>query len=272
MCFRAFRASLRVKMRPKFTSPLNYFSNQLIPILCVAITLLLTAARATAQGAAAGPIAPATPSDRPVEQPAPKPRALTIGGKPNLSGTWVLNKDESDDARQKIQEAAGSSGQNGGQQPGWGGGGGYGGGGGWGSRGSRYPGGGGGNTGQGRGQADFMDDFSHLTIDQTESTVKVTGESGRTLVSYPASNQSQSSSSSSDSSGNTASTRTPPSAAWKDNQLVVEEQQGRRGSTTRTYELSPDGKQLYVTTTLNNPRFQKPVTIRFVYDPASSGG
>jgi hypothetical protein len=46
----------------------------------------------------------------------------------------------------------------------------------------------------------------------------------------------------------------------------------RQGSTTRTYELSPDGKQLYVTTKIDNPRFKSPVTFRLVYDPAQSGG
>jgi len=44
----------------------------------------------------------------------------------------------------------------------------------------------------------------------------------------------------------------------------------RQGSTTRTYELSPDGAQLYVTTKIDNPRFQNPVTFRLVYDPVQS--
>lgn len=263
-------------MRPNLPSPLNRFSYQLTLISCLAVPLLLTGARAAAQGAAAGPMPQAAPSDRPVDQPAAKPRALTIGGKPNLAGTWVLNKDESDDARQKIEEARGSSGQNSGQQPRWGGGTGVGaGGGGWGTHGSGYPGGGGGGgrRGQsGNGAAESMDELSRLTIDQTESTLKVTGDSGRELATYPAPSQSQSSSSNSGSSSDAANTPPPPTVEWKDNQLVVTEKQGRRGTTTRTYELSPDGKQLDVTTTLDNPRFKNPVTIRFVYDPASSGG
>jgi hypothetical protein len=46
----------------------------------------------------------------------------------------------------------------------------------------------------------------------------------------------------------------------------------RGGNTTRTYEFSPDGKQLRVTTRMENPRFNQPVTIRFVYDGVKAGG
>ena len=248
-------------------------------ILCVAVATLLAVPRASAQGAPAGPLPAASPSDRPVQPaaaPPPKPRALTIGGKPNLSGTWVLNKDESDDARQKLADARGSSGQGGGQRPGWGGGQGggqQGGGGVWVPGGSGYPrGGGGGRQGQGSSNADQgMEDLSQLTIAQTESSVNVTSETGHTLANYPAPSQSQSGSSGSDSSGNSSKSANP-TVEWKDNQLVVTEQRERGGSTTRTYELSPDGNQLYLTTTLQSPRFKNPVAIRFVYDPAPSGG
>jgi len=269
-------------MQTKFAPPWSYFSIRLMAILCAAVAALLAVPRASAQGAAAGPLPAAAPSDRPTTPaapPPPKPRALTIGGKPNLSGTWVLNKDESDDARQKLADARSSSGQGGGQRPGWGGGQGgqgggqQGGGGVWGPGGSGYPrGGGGGRQGQRSSNADEpMEELSQLTIAQTESTVNVTSETGHTLASYPASNQSQSGSSSSDSSGSSSKSANP-TVEWKDNQLVVTEQRDRGGSTTRTYELSPDGNQLYVTTTLQSPRFKNPVTIRFVYDPAPSGG
>ena len=266
-------------MQTKFAPPKSYFSIQLMAILCVAVATLLAVPRASAQGAPAGPLPAASPSDRPVQPaaaPPPKPRALTIGGKPNLSGTWVLNKDESDDARQKLADARGSSGQGGGQRPGWGGGQGggqQGGGGVWVPGGSGYPrGGGGGRQGQGSSNADQgMEDLSQLTIAQTESSVNVTSETGHTLANYPAPSQSQSGSSGSDSSGNSSKSANP-TVEWKDNQLVVTEQRERGGSTTRTYELSPDGNQLYLTTTLQSPRFKNPVTIRFVYDPAPSGG
>jgi hypothetical protein len=63
---------------------------------------------------------------------------------------------------------------------------------------------------------------------------------------------------------------TAPTAQWKGSQFVTVAPGRRQGSTTRTYELSPDGKQLYVTTKIDNPRFQNPVTFRLVYDPVQS--
>ena len=57
---------------------------------------------------------------------------------------------------------------------------------------------------------------------------------------------------------------------WQDGQLTVVSQ-GPRGKSTRTYSLSADGKQLYVTTTMENERLKEPVTYRLVYDPAASG-
>jgi hypothetical protein len=53
-------------------------------------------------------------------------------------------------------------------------------------------------------------------------------------------------------------------------QLVSVQPGRRQGSTTRTYELSPDGRQLFVTTKIDNPRFDSPVTFRLVYDPAQA--
>ncbi len=166
-----------------------------------------------------------------------------------------------------------------------GGGGGNGGGGGWGGGGQRGGGGGrrGGQHGSGRG----MNNLSQLTIEQTASSAKVTGESGDVLALYsasesapanssaatsssPSANSSTNGSGSSSSDSDTASA--PPAAQWQGTQLVAVTPGRRQGSTTRTYELSPDGKQLYVTTKIDNPRFKKPVTFRLVYDPAQSGG
>jgi hypothetical protein len=80
---------------------------------------------------------------------------------PKLAGHWQLNKDQSDDVRQKMQAARGdSSGGGGGGQ--------------------------GGHNGEGRGQrAGMMDEFQTLAIEQTGSNVKVTGKSGRVLAQYP---------------------------------------------------------------------------------------
>jgi len=139
-----------------------------------------------------------------------------------------------------------------------------------------------------------MQDYSQLAIEQSASTVKVTGSSGRVLAQYDANasgsgsnNRANSPANSNNSSTNSGNGNSgdnqgnagrqgernagPAALQWQDTKLVATEQ-GRRGTTTRTYELSPDGKQLYVTTRIDNPRFSQPVTIRFVYDSEKAGG
>jgi hypothetical protein len=261
----------------------------LILAIFTAAALLLPARRANAQETA-GPLPAAAPSDQPPSSPRASAPAQ-IGGKPNISGTWALNKDESDDPREAMQQQSGNSGGHGGGGGGVhvGMGGGGMGGGGWGGGGQR---GGGGSGGGGRrgGQPDSGDatnNLSQLTIEQTASSAKVTGESGDVLALYSAadspktnsspapssgasgsgSNGSSTSSGSNSSSG--ASASASPAAQWQGTQLVAVTPGRREGSkTTRTYELSPDGKQLYVTTKMESPRFKKPVTFRLVYDPA----
>jgi hypothetical protein len=175
------------------------------------------------------------------------PRA---GSTPNLGGTWKMNTNKSDNPREKIQEAMGDSGA---MQSGRGGGG-------WGQR------HGGGQSGRG---GDMMNDFSQLTIVQNGSDIKVTGESGRTLAVLPA-DASASSNSGSDTNSNDQYAPPAPTVHWQGSQLIAEMDRRDGGKTTRTYELSADGKELYVTTRVENPRFSQPVTYRLVYDPAKS--
>lgn len=173
--------------------------------------------------------------------------------KPNFAGQWTLNKDQSDDPREKMQQAMANSGEGGGGGRGFGAGGG-----------SGRRGGGGGGRGPG-----MFNDLSQLTIEQSENSVKVTGASGRILAAYPAAQETSKPSSNSNTEGE-AREYTPPVAKWQGSQLVTSTERPRGGSTTRTYELSSDGKQLIVTTKMQNPRFSQPVTIRFVYDPAKA--
>jgi hypothetical protein len=187
----------------------------------------------------------------------PRPSTASADQTPNLAGTWKLNKDKSDNPRQKMQEAMASAG--GGQS-----GGGYGQGGGYRQR------GGGGQAGP---RGNMMDEFTQLTIVQNGSDIKITGVSGRTLAVLPAdtnANSNSGSNSNSDTNSADQPAPPPPTVHWQDNQLIAEMEGRRGGKTTRTYELSPDGKELYVTTRMENPRFSQPVTFRFVYDPAKS--
>jgi hypothetical protein len=156
---------------------------------------------------------------------------------PKLAGHWQLNKDQNDDVRQKMQAARGDSG-------------------GGGARGE------GGRNGEGRAQrAGMMDELQTLAIEQSGSNVKVTGKSGRVLAQYPSSDSAPEKNAAPEGEGQRTTT-----SQWQSGQLVAVTQ-SPRGKSTRTYSLSPDGKQLYVTTKTENERFKEPLTYRLVYDP-----
>lgn len=74
--------------------------------------------------------------------------------------------------------------------------------------------------------------------------------------------------------GSANSDTNTPVAQWQDSKLVTTTQTPNGGSTTRTYEISSDKKQLIVTTTMQNKRLKEPVTYKQVYDPVtvSTGG
>ena len=218
------------------------------PAFLLGCAFILMPLGISAQNAPAGPIAPGTSTDQTPATQTQTP-AASSDAHPNLAGTWQLNKKQSDDPREKMREARSEQGNE------------EGGGGGWGGRGM-----GGGRQRQGQG-GDMMKEFSQLTITQTSSMAKVTGESGRILALYSSADQSANQPASSDSKKSDNSTPNEDSAAaqWQQDQLVVTTQT-RRGSTTRSYELSPDGKQLYVTTRIENQRLSQPVVYRFVYD------
>jgi hypothetical protein len=239
---------------------------------------LFPAGKAAAQNAS-GPLPGAAPSDQPSAASA-RPTA-PVAGKPNLAGTWKLNADQSDNPMQKMREAQQDSGDQGGggRRGGWGGGTG----GGWGRGNGGQNGGGPPNGGDGNQQGEQqggggrrqggMRGMSQLVIEQTPTSARVSDPSGRVLALYLASPEQGASQSSSANSSN-SDANTPPVAQWQDSKLVATQQMRNGGTTTRTYELSPDNKQLIVTTKVENKRFKQPVTFRQVYDPVyvSTGG
>ena len=111
----------------------------------------------------------------------------------------------------------------------------------------------------------MINELSQLRIDQTETSAKITGSSGRILGVYSSSDQSNTKPSKEDSS-------TPPVAQWQGDQLVTVVQGSRGGKTTRMYSVSSDARQLNVTTRIENPRFSQSVTYQLVYDLAPAGG
>ena len=214
----------------------------LLSAVCAAALFLMVPGQiARAQSSGGGSV---QAQSRPAAQPAAQPAA-----KPNLAGTWKLNQDQSDDPRAKMREAMG----------GGGGGGGNGGGVGMGR--------GGGRPGRGQGGGGgMMAEWEQLTIAQTDVGVKVNGTTGRLL----ATTEAQSNSNGGDSSGGMGMGFPPAVATWQGTQLVAKSQGFGGGTTTRTFELSPDGKQLIVTTKVENQRFNEPVTYKLVFDPGKA--
>lgn len=177
--------------------------------------------------------------------------ANTSAAKPNLAGTWTLNQKQSDDPRQKMQEAMNANGNQNGSS-------------------DTNPGRTGGRRGRGgRGGGMMMRQFSQLTISQTDKGLNVAGATGRLIATTEPQSNDQNAQDNQDNGGGMMRMR-PAEAKWQGSQLVATSDMF--GSTiTRTFELSPDGKQLYMTTKIESQRFSQPVSYRFVYDAGKPG-
>ena len=55
-------------------------------------------------------------------------------------------------------------------------------------------------------------------------------------------------------------------AHWDGNKLVTEEKAAHNGKMSRTFEVSPDGKQLWETVHITDGKGNHPVTVRYTYD------
>jgi len=214
--------------------------------------------------------------------------ARAADNQPKLSGRWEFNKDQSDHAQQKISEAQNSQhvgNDKGGRYPGGGSGGGYPGGGvgypgggigypgvgiGWPGAGMGLPGPGGG-MGRHKGPAHSVssEDWDRLAenpkflqVDQRSKQVVITDDSDRAQTLYLDGKKHEQK----DASGKKVSTKTE----WQGNTLVAETKLSHSTKVTQTFRVSDDGKQLYVTSRLENPSLEAPVSIRRVYDLLSS--
>jgi hypothetical protein len=197
-----------------------------------------------------------------------------------------LNRDQSDDPQQRVRAAESSnsgttggypgSGNPGGGYPGGypGGnpGGGYPGGGfpGGGRRGG-YPSGGGGpyggqqNTGQNIEANPKMQPLIHpsglLTIELKSPEIDVTDDDQHKLSLYTDGRKLQKSKDSNDQE---------IAARWAGSQLVSDEKSPLGGKMSRTFELSRGGLQLFETLHIEDGGSNAPISIRYVYDIASS--
>jgi len=215
-----------------------------------------------------GPLPQAQSQDTPPPPPRPQVQKAPVQPRTSIFGGWKLDRDDSDDGSRKMQEARANDNSNGG----YGGnrrmGGGYPGGG--------YPGGGYPGSGGGRrmGQQNESDEDRQkmqellnppnaLTVAEAKKDVEVDvfddlqnkralfTDGRKVQKSKDASNQ-------------------EVAAHWDGNRLTTDEKKPGGGKMSRTYELSPDGTQLYETLHLTTGRSNTPVTIRYVYDQSGA--
>ena len=244
-CMWEYKAK-RVLASRKFMSsdkPIRFF------LAAVFAVIVLAAPGFVRAQAPPGPLPQAQSQDPPVAaKPAPPP----VKPRTSIIGAWKLDKDDSDDPRQKMQQARGSSGN-----------GGYGGR--RGGLGGNYPGGGIGGGSRGGGQSDddrehmqeFVQPSSKLTLTQKDAEVDVADDQYRTLELFTDGRKLQKS----------KDLATQEIAAhWEDKSLVTDEKNPRGGKMSRTFELSPDGTQLYETLHLTVGKNGSPIGIRYVYD------
>ena len=160
----------------------------------------------------------------PEPRPLPPPRQ-------SILGAWKLNKDESDDTRNRSQDSNnrgyGGGRPGGGGWPGGGGGGGYGG----------HHGGYGGESDEERQKMhELLTPPATITFSMTGAEVDLMDDHDRKRAFMTDGRKLQKSKD--DSYQEIA-------AKWDGNRLISDEKSPRGGKMSRTFELSPDGRQLY---------------------------
>jgi hypothetical protein len=216
-------------------------------LLCV-----VPAANLRAQ-APAGPLPGGVPQDGPV---APPPKAKpAVKPRQAILGAWILNREDSDSPQAHEEQSRGRGGGYGGGRPGGG-----------------YPGGGGGRGGYGgRGESEedrakvreLMSPAKEILLAATGAEVDLTDNLDRKRAFITDGRKLQKSKDSG---------YAEIAAHWDGIRLVTDEKDPRGNKMSRTYELSPDGLQLYETLHLVRGRSNTPVVIRFVYDATDNAG
>jgi len=186
--------------------------------------------------------------------------ALLAASPSDLTGTWKLNKDASDDPKKKIEDAqgdegGGSGGGGGGGGGGWGGG--HHGGGGWGG-GHR----GGGSRSGSSGPFQSPTGLETLQIEHKDPRLVITDAEGKEHDLYTDGRKIEEERS----YGGT----TKITASWKDGHVVVETTPEHGAAYTETYAVTADGKQLTVTLKVKSHGRRQALEIKRVYDAFSA--
>jgi len=232
-----------------------------------------------------GPLPAAPPQLEPLEPAASRSPEASASSKPipprtSIAGAWKLNTDDSDDGRKKMQQAQsksqgnGGNGGNGGNPRVGGGGNPYPGQGG----GNPYPGQGGGNGGGGRrGGSNQPSDMDAGTLreltdppetlsiaqkDPKGAEVDLTDDTARKKVFFTDGRKIEKSSD---------DTYQQIAAKWEGRSLVTDEKTPHGGNFSRTFDLAPNGQQLYETVRIDaiaygGAKSAPQVYIQYVYD------
>jgi hypothetical protein len=223
---------------------------------------LLAACGATAvrAQAPAGPLPAAQPQPPSSPEARPQEQASAVKPRTTILGAWKLNRDESEDARKKMQDARGANGGGGrgGVRmgiPGMGGG----------------PWGGGGRRGGGQGESDedrqrmpeVLEPARSLNVAEAKKDVEIDvfDDQQRKMALFTDGRKLQKSKD---------INNQEIAAHWVGNRLVTDEKTPSGKKMSRTYELSYDGTQLYETVNLTRGRSGSLVSIRYVYDQADA--
>src|SRR6266404_2026876 len=204
--------------------------------------------------APAGPLPAAQPQTPSSPEARPQERRAEVKPRSSILGAWRLNREESDDARKKMQQARGADGGRGGRGgvrmgiPGMGGG----------PYGGRRGGGGNESDEDRERMQEFMNPSRSLTVAEAKKDVEIDifDDQSRKSVFFTDGRKLQ----------KTKGTSTQEIAAhWDGNRLVTDEKSPSGRKISRTYELSYDGMQLYETLRLTRGRSDSQISIRYVY-------
>ena len=199
--------------------------------------------------APAGPVGAPPPGAAAAKAPEPAPLPPP---RQTILGAWKLDRDESDDLRNRSQDSPGSGGGGyGGRRGGggWPGGGGYGG----------HRGGTGGEESDQQRQKmhELLSPPVTMTFSMTGAEVDLMDDRDRKRAFMTDGRKLQKSKD---------ENYQEIAAKWDANRLVTDEKSPRGGKMSRTFELSPDGRQLYETLNLKMGRNNTETSFRFVYD------
>jgi hypothetical protein len=196
--------------------------------------------------------------------------SAAAGSQPSLNGTWKLNRDESDDPREKLRSAIQDREQNG-SPGGMGRRGGMGGGGMGGGIGMGIPGIGGGMGHPGGGQRggsgsdeqharlrDVVRAPDQVSIAQKGPEIDLTDTDNHVRSLFTDGRKLEKS--------KKDSTETQVKARWDHETLVTEEKGPNGEKISHSYEITNEGKQLADTLTLESKKLNTPIIIRSVYD------